>query len=530
LIDLEKGTGDPVTPQVLLDGAYRAVFGAQGRLAHLDFIDGEYGWYQETQGKLEAVDLPVSLNAVPRWSPDGASVAYSTRGGEGIFVGPLTNPANIQVDGLVTGVTWAPDGASVYAIALQPEGLSTLFRIDIATSESHTIVEELDTHRSYSPPAISPDGRLLYLALAGLGALDPASRHDPGADRDLDIYQIDLESGQVEPTVLLPGDDFRPVVAGGDLYWTHNHLVDQVVVIPSSGGDAKVVVEHGQIPYWSPEGNEIAFTYGAWRIVDWALNLDAWIVGVDETCRPTSAPRPIVVGYHEDFTPVWSPNGEWLAYHSHRADGPVDFYSAEGSTDDIYLRRASGPMDSEIRLTDFGLEVGNPDWAPDGTRLVFDSWGRADAPAVSRPWIVTIDPEDGRLIHTDSLPLPSGFGGTLYSAWSPTDDRIAVIEDRQGDEQALWVMNADGSDPEQLTEFRSLTYGGIDWTSDGNWLVFSALAGERMQLFEIPVTGGEPTQLSHDSAGLLHPQVSPDGRWIAATRVERSIELRRKNH
>jgi hypothetical protein len=32
-------------------------------------------------------------------------------------------------------------------------------------------------------------------------------------------------------------------------------------------------------------------------------------------------------------------------------------------------------------------------------------------------------------------------------------------------------------------------------------------------------SGGAPRQLTHDSCHLMHTRVSPDGRWIACTRI-----------
>jgi ketosteroid isomerase-like protein len=48
-----------------------------------------------------------------------------------------------------------------------------------------------------------------------------------------------------------------------------------------------------------------------------------------------------------------------------------------------------------------------------------------------------------------------------------------------------------------------------------------------MQLFKVMASGGPAVQLTHDAAHLLHPRVSPDGQWIAATRLLNTKEIRR---
>lgn len=525
LIDLRARRESPVRYLGRLHDVSAAVFDRDGNLVRLGTLDGQTGWYVAS-GEGPPRLSPLPPDAVPRWSPDGSRVAYHRRAETGLFVGPPQRPNRYDL-GAVTGVSWSDSGEFVYALVLQADGLSSLMRVDVEDGTVETVAEGLDATPRFNSIGVSPDGRSLYVALAGDAAPDPEDRHRPDADRDMDIYRVDVETGGIEAVVTDAGDDFYPIVAGGHLYWTHNEIDDDVVVIPSAGGDARVVVEDAQIPYWSHDGGRIGFTYGGWRIADWALNLDAGTVEVDREARVRSDPVPIVVGYHEDFTPAWSPDGEWIAYHSHRSDGPVSGYSSEGSTDDIYLRRSSAPLDEEIRLTDFGWEVGMADWAPDGRRLVFDSWERGGAPGVAKPWIATIDAASGRLVGIDPLPLPDGFGGTLLAAWSPRDDRLAVVERIEGERQALWVLSVDGTTAERLLEFRSRTYGGVDWTPDAATIVYAALADGRMQLFAIPSGGGESRQLTHDDAGLIQPQVSPDGRWIAATRIDRSKELRR---
>jgi Tol biopolymer transport system component len=281
----------------------------------------------------------------------------------------------------------------------------------------------------------------------------------------------------------------------------------------------RLVIKGAQIPSWSPDGDQIAFTYGTWRVADWALNLDAAVVDIDSTGRRLSDLRPIVVGYHEDFTPAWSPDGRWIAYHSHRSAGPVATYGDEGSTDDIYIRRPEAPMDDEIRLTEFGWEVGVADWSPDGQKLVFTSWERGGTPRVSKPWIVTIDPETAAPLDIRPLPVPEGLSNLTGPAWSPLADEIAMLQRMEGNRQALWILKVDGGKAEKLVELQSSTYGGVDWTPDGQGLVYAALSGKRMQLFVIPRSGGQPRQLTEDAANLMHPRVSPNGQWIACLRI-----------
>ena len=113
-------------------------------------------------------------------------------------------------------------------------------------------------------------------------------------------------------------------------------------------------------------------------------------------------------------------------------------------------------------------------------------------------------------------------------AWSPAGEDIAIEEAMGVGRHALWVIRSDGTRPRKLVDYPMRTYGGVDWTPDGKTLIYSALSGNRMQLFAIPAAGGGvPRRLTSYTAHFLHPQVSPDGRWIAATRLEHRIEVRR---
>ncbi len=506
-----------------------AAFGPRGELLLLGTSGGKTGWFTQAAGSPTLLPLPP--DATPQWSPDGGEVAFSRAGAtDSVFAGPLGNARAYPVVGVVTGFAWLPDGGSLVVIALEPRGTSTLSRLDLASGRATVVARDLDAPTLFSSPvAVAPDGRRAYVALAGSGAPSPEERHEPHANRQLSIYEVDLGTGNRHAVVPAPqeGDAFAPCVASGYLYWTHAASEASAVVVPTAGGTVGLVMHGAQVPSWRPDGRQIGFVYGDWRWVDWGINWDGGAVDVDTSGRPVGALQPLITGYHEDFQPVWSPRGRWVAYHSHRAKTPVPSYLAPGSSDDIWLRRVGAPArdPSEIRLTDFGWEAGPPDWSRDGTRLLFVSWERGGVAGVSYPYIVTIDTATGRAVGHGRLPLPTQIHNSLWAAWSPVSDDVALEEDLGGGRHALWIAASDGASARKVTEYPMETYGGLSWTPDGKTLVYAALTGGRMQLFAIPAAGGSPEQLTHDSGNLLHPRVSPSGTLVAATRLVHRKEI-----
>ena len=528
LIDVQHGAlpmeawagVDEVTGVVIRPPGDVAVRGRRGE---------QSGWFERDRtGALRRIDAPAAV--VPRWSEDGESIAYQEASGTQWMLHIVTRGARrvLPIPAMANAVAWYPDASALLVMVPDAAGLSSLHRIDARTGEMRTVARALDAEPSIGTTiAVAPDGRNVYLALASAAAPLPEERHDPHADRDLDIYALDLATGMRRIVASTIGDDTTPLLVGGRLYWTSTRVESSVVAIPIEGGAPHSVVPDGQAPTWHPNARQIGYFFGDWRMVDWALNWDGGAVQVDSAAQPTALAGPLIIGYHEDFPPVWSPNGRWIAYHSHRSGRAVTSYGEPGSTDDIYLRAAGAPSTAEVRLTDFGLEAGSPDWSPDGTRLVFTSFDRARATRQSRPFVISLDTAAGRATSSMLLPLPAEIAGAEMVAWSPAGEEIAIEEAMTAGRHALWVIRSDGSAPRKLVDYPMRTYGGVDWTPDGKTLVYSALTGNRMQLFAIPAAGGLPRRLTSGTAHILHPQVSPDGRWIAATRLAHTIEVRR---
>jgi len=159
---------------------------------------------------------------------------------------------------------------------------------------------------------------------------------------------------------------------------------------------------------------------------------------------------------------------------------------------------------------------------------MFASWVRGGQAGIAKIWIITLDPDSGKVLHTDMLPLPQEIRSAQQGAWSRDGKEIAIEDHRGGENRALWIVRANGSQGRRLLDYKASSYNALDWTSDDKMIVFSGLAGEDTQLFRVSRDGGAPYQLSHNSGNLMHPRVSPDGRWIACTRLVQSQQIWRR--
>jgi Tol biopolymer transport system component len=111
----------------------------------------------------------------------------------------------------------------------------------------------------------------------------------------------------------------------------------------------------------------------------------------------------------------------------------------------------------------------DPTWAPDGTRLAFESNrnGNVDIYAVNADGSGTTQLR--RSPHDD-----------LDPAWSRTD-KIAYTAQGGDGTRELRVMNFDGSGDHQLTSAPNFSENP-SWSPDGRWIVFDSDRAEKGNL------------------------------------------------
>lgn len=147
------------------------------------------------------------------------------------------------------------------------------------------------------------------------------------------------------------------------------------------------------------------------------------------------------------------------------------------------------------------------DVSPDGKEIVFDVLG---------------DIYKMPITGGEATLLAGGLAYEVQPRFSPDGKKIAFTSDRAGGDN-IWIMNADGSDPIQITREDYRLLHNPSWHPSGEYLVArkhftserSMGAGE-MWMYKVP-EGGAGVQLTkrkNDQQDANEPVFSPDGRYL----------------
>lgn len=181
-----------------------------------------------------------------------------------------------------------------------------------------------------------------------------------------------------------------------------------------------------------------------------------------------------------------------IVFEADRLDGSVDLLAV----------RLDGT--DPIELTTTG-NFARPSVSPDGTRLAFMSF--ATAPDDNEVFVMNID---GTGI--DNLTDNTVADGN--PDWSPDGERVVFETDRDGN-QEIYVMDADGSNPIRVTNDPAADFRSA-WSPGGNLIAFTRTTDgfDSREIFAIEVDGTGPVNLTDNTEADQHPEWSPDGGRI----------------
>jgi Tol biopolymer transport system component len=117
-----------------------------------------------------------------------------------------------------------------------------------------------------------------------------------------------------------------------------------------------------------------------------------------------------------------------------------------------------------------------------------------------------------------SLTLAFGPGSGQAAFPLAQNGKIAFVSTRDGGDDDIFVMNADGSNPVNLTPGSPATDRGADWSPDGRRIVFaSQREGGDDDIFVMNADGSNLIQLTSLPDDEYSPDWTPDGKRIAFT-------------
>jgi Tol biopolymer transport system component len=452
------------------------------------------------------------------WSPDGASLVGVANGREG------SELWTVQTD----GVTGSPARMSqriaspAWTTRRQVACITTMDgRARVTLPCGKTALASQPDADAYGPLAVSPDADIVYASLANAGGT-------------VDLWALPTGVGQARRLTAFDRDSYAPsVAADGSIVFKVQSYRTVVAVAPASGGPSQPLATFtSETPSWDPTGKWIGLTYGTWRRVpDDAkypdIAQDAGIIAVDPA-QPAAKPSSVVHdSASEDQSLCWSPNGQWIAFHSHKE-----------LSDDLWLRRASGDATAKrITMLGRGAEAGWPRWSRDGRWLLFTGASRGRSAEASRSetpsrseartpgrktvmYVVGMNQDSGETTSEAREIAIADLGADVFHAeWLDAGDRIVAVGKEDPGRHFIFTVGRDGGRARVIHRFASEhDVPGVGVSPDGKAVAFIAPAPDGFfQVFRLPIDGGQPVQVTTDPSNKTQPAWSPDGQRIAFT-------------
>lgn len=236
---------------------------------------------------------------------------------------------------------------------------------------------------------------------------------------------------------------------------------------------------------WTPDGTKIVL-FAKWNLDGRdATNINQtgniWVMNADG-----SSPRPLTNLTHDraDTSPYFdiSPDGKKVAYASRRA---LDKSDAPNSRERYNIWVVDIETGENQPLTRFeNVDAYWPRWSPDGTKILFSSPHvfdiTRDAPLPRwgfNVWVMNADGSDPQPVTRQTY----GANGAMWPLWSHDGTKILYLSDRSMSDPVvagtpgyynIWISNPDGTQAPLTTFSGPPNVTGAKWSPDGSKIIY----------------------------------------------------------
>ena len=429
----------------------------------------------------------------PFWSGDSRSLGYFAGGKLKTVPVEGGTPSEVCDAPIGRGGTWNAEGTIVFS----PDFQSALLQVRATggTPKPATVVDS-SKHDSHRWPYFLPDGKhFLYLAVIHGNVRSPNDAiyfaSLDGKENSLvmqGITNVAYAAGRllfVRDSALMaqPFDPRTGVLRGDTERLAENVLVDGTVwraAFDASGNGLLTYASGGVMPWqamWydrsgkqvgvagekalnlfavrlSPDGSRLATEWGE-------TGGQIWIYD-----RKRQVNTRLTFGAGASTSPVWSPDGQWIAYTGVRGKN------------NLYRKPANGMGQEELLLEGDGTARAPFDWSPDGKSLLF---GVGDLSSKGQVWVLPLAGE------RKPVPLTQDTYVAISARFSPDGHWVAYTSNESGRPEVYVMAFAGDAGKWQISNM-----GGTQpiWRRDGKELFYWSAENTLMSVLITLKPGG----------------------------------------
>jgi len=461
------------------------------------FVYGGDIWIVDKEGGVaNRLSTPKGEESFPRFSPDGASIAFTGNydGNSDIYVMPVGG-------GLPTRLTHHPDPDRM--LDWYPDGDAVLYAT-MMTSEKRRFNKLYKVPATGGLPevlpvpygefgAISPDGvTLAYMPLSR--DFRTWKRYRGGTAPE--IWLFGLDDHQARNLTMNDANDGQPMWHGSTLYflsdrddnmraniWAYEldtgtvrqitHFTDFDIHFPAIGPD-DMVFENGGRLYVMDLANE--------------------------------SPRPVeieVVTDRASLRPHVAKVGQRITGGDISPSGKRAVLSARGEI--FSLPAEHGVVRNLTRSS--GYAERHPSWSPDGKHIAYFS-------DRSGEYELTVRPADGSGDETTLTSMGQGY--RYQPMWSPDSKKIVFIDSGQ----VIHLLDVGTKAVTEIDRGMWMSHGPlsgfeVSWSADSRWIAYSrGLDNRQSAVFLYDTSGGARHQVTTGFVESYEPVFDPEGKYL----------------